>query len=134
MQKQVRIIVSDWLKANGYDGLVNYDGECGCPIGDLMPCENSIAGLGDCEPAYQFKCYMCRNWGDNLPPEIEDPDEWCDKQNPDYAELFATEKDFCEPDYKLCRNQGENAAAFADAPTLKPASEPPKTRVLEFGA
>ena len=106
MPKQVRIIVSDWLKANGYDGLVNGDGECGCPIDDLMPCENSIAGLGDCEPAYQFECWRCRNWCDNLPFDVES-DEFCDKQNPDYAEVFSTKKDFCEPDYEPCRNQDE---------------------------
>jgi len=98
MSKQVRIIVSDWLKANGYDGLVNGDGECGCPIGDLMPCENSIAGLGDCQPAYRYECWKCRNWCDNLPFDVES-DEYCDKQNPDYAEIFATDKAWCVPDY-----------------------------------
>ena len=99
MSKTVREIVAEWLDSHGYDGLVNVDGECGCPLDDLMPCENTIAGLGDCEPAYQFKCYKCRNWCDNLPSEIEDSDEWCDKQNPDYAEIFAGEKDWCQPDY-----------------------------------
>lgn len=94
-----RTIVSEWLTGHGYEGLVNGDGECGCPIDDLMPCENSIAGLGDCEPAYRFRCGDCRNYCDNLPPDVEDSDEWCDVQNPDYSELFVTDREFCKPDY-----------------------------------
>ena len=31
-------IVEEWLKANGYDGLYNSGLECGCHLGDLMPC------------------------------------------------------------------------------------------------
>lgn len=100
----VRSFVADWLKEHGYEGLVNYDGECGCQINDLMPCENSIAGLGDCRPAYRYECYRCRNWCDNLPIEVEDSSEWCDKQNPDYCELFATEKNWCTPDYMEEKN------------------------------
>ena len=114
MSKEVRIIVSEWLVANGYDGLVNVDGECGCPVGDLMPCENSIAGLGDCEPAYQFRCSRCRKYCDNLPIYMKS-DALCDEQNPDYSELFATKKDFCEPDYMECRNVDEiSRAKLAD--------------------
>ena len=98
MSTQVRIIVSEWLESNGFEGLVNLDGECGCPIGDLMPCENSIAGLGDCQPAYRYECWKCRNYCDNVPSDVE-PDEWCNKQDPDYAEIFETEKNWCQPDY-----------------------------------
>ena len=94
----VRRIVREWLENNGYDGLVNRDGECGCPLDDLMPCENSIAGLGDCEPAYMFDCIRCRKWPDNLPFGT-DEDEWCDECNPDYSQLFCTTNDFCVPDY-----------------------------------
>ena len=36
--KTVKIIVADWLKANGFDGLCNPDAGCGCLIGDLAPC------------------------------------------------------------------------------------------------
>ena len=33
-------ICESWLKDNGYDGLCNPGMECGCRIGDLMPCES----------------------------------------------------------------------------------------------
>ena len=43
----LKSIVTEWLKANGYDGLCN-DEECGCGIDDLMPCgepgEHCVAG------------------------------------------------------------------------------------------
>lgn len=32
-------IVAEWLKANGYDGLVDVIGECACLIDDLIPCD-----------------------------------------------------------------------------------------------
>ena len=31
-------ILKNWLKENGYDGLCLPDEECGCAIGDFMPC------------------------------------------------------------------------------------------------
>ena len=44
-------IVKEWLKANGYDGLYNSELECGCQLGDLMPCSEPhtsecLAGVG----------------------------------------------------------------------------------------
>ena len=44
----VREIVSEWLKANDYDGLCSY--ECGCGLNDFMPCDQ---GCEDCSPAYR---------------------------------------------------------------------------------
>ncbi|GAB1534393.1 hypothetical protein ADMFC3_00240 [Geovibrio sp. ADMFC3] len=35
----VREIVAEWLKNNGYDGLVDIEGECVCLIEDLIPCD-----------------------------------------------------------------------------------------------
>ena len=32
-------IVEDWLRQNGFDGLACPELECGCRLGDLMPCE-----------------------------------------------------------------------------------------------
>ena len=93
-----RKIIFDWLMSHGFDGLVNGDAECGCSLDDLMPCDNSIAGFGDCEPAYLYDCGRCRNWCDNLPSDV-DCDEWCDEQNPDYSQLFSTRRDLCIPDY-----------------------------------
>jgi len=34
----VKQIVLQYLKDNGYDGLANDNGECGCDLEDLMPC------------------------------------------------------------------------------------------------
>ena len=44
-------IVSDYLVANGFDGLY-YDG-CGCVVGDLEPCGEIRA---DCEPGVRRPC------------------------------------------------------------------------------
>ena len=33
-----KMIIAEWLSLNGFSGLFNEDGECGCPIDDLMPC------------------------------------------------------------------------------------------------
>ena len=39
----VRKIVEAFLKANGYDGLVNHDAECGCALGDgFVPCDGMM--------------------------------------------------------------------------------------------
>lgn len=43
-------ITREYLKANGYDGLVRSDYECGCNIEDLMPCGECEGG---CEAGYQ---------------------------------------------------------------------------------
>lgn len=37
------------LRENGYDGLCNTENECGCRIGDLMPCGEYC---GECQPGY----------------------------------------------------------------------------------
>ena len=58
----IREIVAEWLKANGYDGLAGGN-DCGCDLDDLMPCneiwEDCVAGHkvpcdceGDCEMNY----------------------------------------------------------------------------------
>lgn len=46
----VRDILEQWLKANGYDGLVADGGECGCELGDLAPCSEYF---GNCLAAYR---------------------------------------------------------------------------------
>jgi len=53
----VRDIVTAYLVANGYDGLLEPYGECGCVLDDLMTC----VGWRDhdeteCEPAYRTDC------------------------------------------------------------------------------
>jgi len=43
-------IVKAHLVANGFDGLVHVDAECGCLLEDLQPCGEDCGG---CEPAYR---------------------------------------------------------------------------------
>jgi hypothetical protein len=44
-------IVMAHLETNGFDGLFSVDGECGCELGDLMPCgEYNV----DCEAGYRI--------------------------------------------------------------------------------
>lgn len=42
-------IIKKYLKENGFDGLHN-NGECGCEILDLVPCENNFSC---CTPGYK---------------------------------------------------------------------------------
>lgn len=46
-------IVTEYLKANGYDGLYSIDGECGCKIGDLAPCGQMPT---DCKAGFERPC------------------------------------------------------------------------------
>jgi hypothetical protein len=39
-------MVEAWLTANGYDGLAGDD--CGCFVGDLMPCGLDVGGCTRC--------------------------------------------------------------------------------------
>jgi len=53
----VKEIVTEYLKANGYDGLCGF--ECGCLIGDgLMTCAEMEMGdqIPDCVPGYKAPC------------------------------------------------------------------------------
>lgn len=56
-------IVEGWLRINGYDGLYNWSGECGCVLGDLQPCG---ADFSQCKPGYK------------QPPPGEDDDPGAD--------------------------------------------------------
>lgn len=53
----VKTIVGDWLKANGYEGLFNENAECGCDLDDLMVCGSP--GIETCVPAYKLNCIGC---------------------------------------------------------------------------
>lgn len=48
---EIKDIVKDWLKNNGYSGLFNESAECACVTGDLMHCLNPCT---DCEAGYVF--------------------------------------------------------------------------------
>lgn len=45
-------IVSQHLKGNDFDGLVNTDNECGCGIDDLAPCNSNCMG---CQSAIEVE-------------------------------------------------------------------------------
>ena len=43
-------IVAEYLKKNGFDGLVAHDIDCGCGLSDLHPCGEDFR---NCQPAYE---------------------------------------------------------------------------------
>ena len=45
-------IVTEYLKANGYDGLYNEYAECACDLSHLCPCGESMY---ECIPGYKTK-------------------------------------------------------------------------------
>lgn len=54
----VKEILIDWLKANGYDGLYNPDGGCWCGCNDFAICDYIPL---NCKPAYKQNksCLKC---------------------------------------------------------------------------
>jgi hypothetical protein len=50
IMKTVEEIIKEYLKANGFDGLFNEEGECACEINDLATCGCIFM---DCEPGYR---------------------------------------------------------------------------------
>ena len=50
----VKEILIEWLKAHGYEGLMDEWRECGCEIDELFPC--SCDGIKNCEPGYKVAC------------------------------------------------------------------------------
>ena len=67
----VKEIVKEYLEENGYGGLADPYGECGCEIDDLMPCESD--GIRECIPGYRVDC-TCGE-GCEFHIAIEKPDE-----------------------------------------------------------
>lgn len=51
----VKEITKHFLIRNGFDGLLSDDGDCGCIISDLMPCEPN-EGIIDCSAGYKRPC------------------------------------------------------------------------------
>ena len=49
----VRALVQAGLKAGGFDGLWNCDGECACLVDDLCPCDEPCI---DCQAGYKAPC------------------------------------------------------------------------------
>ena len=48
----LKSIAEKWLKDNGYDGLCNPAGECGCYFDDFMPCSEPDM---DCQAGHKEK-------------------------------------------------------------------------------
>lgn len=53
MSIKLREIVKNYLEQNGFGGLFNSDGECGCELPDLMPCDQPSES---CCAGYKIKC------------------------------------------------------------------------------
>lgn len=51
----VKDALSEWLRANGYDGLFN-EGNCACSVDDLMPCYSPSS---TCKAGYMVSCCEC---------------------------------------------------------------------------
>jgi len=47
-------MVAEYLKKNKFEGLCDTNGECGCELDDLFPCESK--GVDQCEPGYKVPC------------------------------------------------------------------------------
>lgn len=54
-------IVTEYLKARGYDGLYRPD-QCACVLDDLMPCGEPSP---DCEVGYKVPCHGDCEFGDH---------------------------------------------------------------------
>ena len=51
----IKGMVESYLEANGYDGLAGPD--CGCEIGDLMPCDVGCEMIStECYAGYKVPC------------------------------------------------------------------------------
>ena len=56
MSISVKEIVTSYLVFNGYHGLFNENGECGCQLSDLGPCCEGIQQ--ECIPGYKVNCTL----------------------------------------------------------------------------
>jgi hypothetical protein len=86
-------IIEKYLTDNGFDGLAG--DECGCPIGDLTPCE---IPCGDCVPGYEYKV--------NQGKECKD----CECDCPFGSYVSDYDSIFYDKDFPIkCRVKGEKA-------------------------
>lgn len=78
-------IVEAWLSEHGYGGLVNPDGGCGCPVGNLWCC---ACPSTSCQPAYEYRCGECDRADD------------CEERDISYGSeaytFYSTMPDLCE--------------------------------------
>ncbi|MBL7006356.1 MAG: hypothetical protein ISR78_04665 [Spirochaetia bacterium] len=64
-------IIVNYLEENGFDGLCNPDGECGCCFCDFVPCENVEI---ECRPAYKV---AYNDLSEDQKKYIDSDCEWC---------------------------------------------------------
>ena len=77
--KNLKQIVTEWLKSHGYDGLYHHDAQCGCDFDCLMECGD--ANELNCVAAYKHLCEKCDMEGDceyEHSPGYRSP-HWCMK-------------------------------------------------------
>jgi len=60
----VKEIIKQYLINNGYDGLANTEGECGCTLEDYHACGEY---MHECQPAYKWEdaCLECEHHCDD---------------------------------------------------------------------
>ena len=56
----VKEILTNYLKENGFDGLFNVYAECGCKTDDLAPCD--CMNINDCESGYLKSATVDCEW------------------------------------------------------------------------
>ena len=78
--KTVRDIVTEWLRTNGYDGLVEKDGECGCRLEDLFPCGDVYAQW--CVAGHEVKCTCGAGCGWHIKPGKRETPQTIDDSTP----------------------------------------------------
>lgn len=126
----VKEIIAQYLKANGFDGLYSELCECGCDVNDLMPCD----GPCDlCAPAIKHYCPCC---GEDVFISLEAILEQCKKTSKKMGitlpDLFAILADGNRE--KACQNTDEEIAADAAAPIFKEPDGSICTPIFELGA
>lgn len=84
---EIRNYLKDYLKKklaeDGYDGLFNNDGKCGCDLEDLIPCGEPSEY---CQPGYKGPCDCeegCRFHVGPNPPEDKNVQKSETTENPE---------------------------------------------------
>ncbi len=74
----IKDILIEFMKVNGFTSIVNPDIECGCGIDDLCPCD--CIDIEDCQFGYTKKCDLIKC------------DQECDNKDFDNDICFTLEK------------------------------------------
>jgi hypothetical protein len=85
IEMNVREIVKQWLKDNGYDGL--WSDDCGCQIDDLMPCCDYCT---NCKPGYKHEEEKGGEYDYTIRPYKQEDTDKPDSCWASYWELYDT--------------------------------------------